>query len=66
MYNKNSLDTIAASLAYAIKVESPMKSAPANEELVKYIDKAFGEEGADRVFMYNPDADAEWIDRKYT
>jgi predicted AlkP superfamily pyrophosphatase or phosphodiesterase len=65
MYNKNSLDTIAASLAYAIRVESPMKSAPANEELVKYIDKAFGEEGADRVFMYNPDAVAEWIYRKY-
>lgn len=64
-YNKNSLDTIAAALSYAMKIEAPKQSAPANEDLVEYIDKVFGKERADRVFMYNPDAVAEWVYRKY-
>ena len=65
MHNLNSLDTLAAALAYAIKVEAPECSAPANADLVKYIDDNFGEGGADRVFMYNPDAVAEWVYKKY-
>ena len=65
MHNKNSLDTVCAALAYALGIEAPQKAAPANEELVKFIDEAFGKEKADRIFMYNPDAIAEWIYRKY-
>lgn len=65
MHNKNSLDTLAAALAHAIKIEPPKEAAPANPDLVRYIDETFGEAGADRVFMYNPDAVAEWIYRKY-
>lgn len=65
MHNKNSLDTLAAALAYAIGVEAPREAARASGELVSYIDSAFGGEGADRIFMYNPDAVAEWIYRKY-
>lgn len=65
MHNPNSLDTIAAALAYAMKIESPKCAANANPNLVNYIDSALGEKGADRVFMYNPDAIAEWIYRKY-
>ena len=65
MKNQNSLDTLAGALAYAMGIEAPKCSAPANPDLVKYIDKAFGKEKADRIFMYNPDAIGEWIYRKY-
>jgi len=65
MHNPNSLDRLAAALAYAIRIEAPRCSAEANPDLVKYIDTEFGGQGADRVFMYNPDAVAEWIYRKY-
>ena len=65
MYNPNSLDTICAALAYALGIEAPSEAAAANEDLVAYIDSVFGGEKADRVIMYNPDAIAEWIYRKY-
>ena len=63
--NKNSLDTIAAALAYAMGVEPPKMAAPANYELANFIDKVFEGEKADRVVMYNPDAIAEWVYEKY-
>ena len=65
MHNLNSLDTLAAALAYAMKIEAPKCAAPANEDLVRYVDKTFGDGGVDRIFMYNPDAVAEWIYRKH-
>ena len=65
MYNPNSLDTICGALAYALGIEAPSKAAPANADLTAYIDDIFGGEKADRVIMYNPDAIAEWIYRKY-
>ena len=65
MHNQNSLDTLAAALAYAIGVEAPACAADPNPDLVKYIDETLGRGGADRIFMYNPDAVAEWIYRKY-
>ncbi len=63
--NKNSLDTICATLAYAMGVEPPKFAAPKNFDLANYIDKVFDGEKADRVVMYNPDAVAEWIYKKY-
>ncbi len=63
--NKNSLDTICASLAYAMGIEPPKMAANANFELTNYIDKVFDGEKADRVVMYNPDAIAQWIYKKY-
>ena len=63
--NTNSLDTICAALTYAMGVEPPKQAAPANYELTNYIDKMFGGKKADRVFMYNPDAVAQWIMEKY-
>ena len=51
MRNPTSLDTLAAALAYAIKVEAPKESAAANPDLVKYIDDTFGEKGVDRILM---------------
>lgn len=65
MVNKDSLDTICASLAYAFGVQAPNQAAPANVDLNAYIDKKFGGEKADRVVMYNPDAIAQWIYEKY-
>lgn len=65
MHNPNSLDTLAAALAYAMRVQAPACAAAANRDLVKYIDDTLGECGADRLFMYNPDAVAEWIYRKH-
>lgn len=63
--NGQSLDTLCAALAYALGIEAPGAAAPACETLTAYIDKTLGGRKADRVFMYNPDAIAEWIYRKY-
>ena len=65
MYNPNSLDTICGALAYALGIEAPSEAAPANADLVAYIDSVFDGEKADRVIMYNPDAIAQWIYEKY-
>lgn len=45
-------------------IEAPGNAAPANEELCEYVEKALGGERADRIFMYNPDAIAQWVDEK--
>ncbi len=63
--NPLSLDTVCAALAYAMGIPAPEKANAPAEPLVKYVDDRFGGEKADRVFMYNPDAVAEWIYRKY-
>ena len=63
--NETSLDTLCGALAYAMGIAAPEHAAPANETLCAYIDEAFGGEKADRIFMYNPDAIAQWIYEKY-
>lgn len=63
--NVDSLDSICASLAYAIGIEAPEFAAPKNCELSKYIDRVFDGKKADRIIMYNPDAIAQWIYEKY-
>ena len=63
--NKTSLDTLCAALSYAIGIEAPKCSAKANETLVNYVDEKLGGKKADRIFMYNPDAIAQWIYEKY-
>ena len=65
MKNKDSLDTLCAALAYAIGVDAPLCSAASNSALCKYIDEKLGGERGDRIFMYNPDAIAQWIYQKY-
>lgn len=64
--NENSLDTLCAALCYAMGIEPPAHAAPANPELKAYIDEKFGDQKADRVVMYNPDAIGQWIYEKYT
>lgn len=63
--NTNSLDTICATLAYAMGIVPPKQAAEKNWELANYIDKVFDGNKADRVVMYNPDAVAQWIYQKY-
>ncbi len=64
-YNPVSLDTLCAALAGAMGIDAPAQAAPANQALTAYVDTAFGGARADRIFMYNPDAVAEWVWRKY-
>ena len=63
--NETSLDTLCGALAYAMGICAPEHAATANEPLCRYIDEAFEGKKADRVFMYNPDAIAQWIYEKY-
>ena len=63
--NETSLDTLCAALTYSMGIDAPQYAAPKNVELTNYIDKVFNGEKADRIVMYNPDAVAEWIYRKY-
>ena len=65
MINEKSLDSLCAALSYAIGIEPPACAAMADDRLCRYVDEKFGGEKADRIFMYNPDAVAEWIYRKY-
>ena len=65
MRKRESLDTLCAALCYAMGIEPPACAAAPNESLCKYIDKKLKDKKADRVFMYNPDAVAQWIWKKY-
>ena len=65
MNERRSLDSLSAALAYAMKIDPPACAAEADSRLKAYIDEKFGENGVDRIFMYNPDAIAEWVYRKY-
>ena len=64
-YNPHSLDTICSALAYAMGIDAPEKAQEKNPDLSGYVDSAFGGEKADRIFMYNPDAIAQWVYEKY-
>ena len=61
----DSLDTVCAALAYAMGIDAPHFAAHKNDALAGYVDEAFGGEKADRIVMYNPDAIAQWVYRKY-
>lgn len=63
--NANSLDTVCAALCYAMGVAAPEHAAAASQELCKLVDEKLQGKKADRIFMYNPDAIAQWIEDKY-
>ena len=63
--NERSLDTLCAALAEIIGIEPPKHAAPANPALIDYAKEKLGDKKADRIFMYNPDAVAQWIVEKY-
>ncbi|MBR6789474.1 MAG: alkaline phosphatase family protein [Oscillospiraceae bacterium] len=62
---RTSLDTLCAALTYAVGIDAPAEAQPANAELTAFVDKAFSGRKADRLFMYNPDAVAQWVYEKY-
>lgn len=64
-YNEQSLDTLCAALCEVIGIEPPEHAAAPSEELIDYALKKFDGRKADRIFMYNPDAIAQWIEDKY-
>ena len=65
MKNTDSLDTICGALCYAAGIDSPARSADRNDSLCKYIDGTLYGKKVTRIFMYNPDAIAQWIYEKY-
>ena len=65
MTNTISMDTLCAALCKVMGIDPPAEAQAANETLTAYVEKALGGACADRIFMYNPDAIAEWIYRKY-
>lgn len=65
MLNGTSLDTLCGALAYAMGIEAPEYAAEPNRELCAYADAKLQGKKADRIFMYNPDAVAQWVYEKY-
>lgn len=65
MLNSHSLDTLCGALAYAMGIEAPAQAASPLEALVAYVDEKLQGRKADRIFMYNPDAVAQWVHEKY-
>ena len=63
--NTLSLDTVCGALACAMGIEAPAHAAAPAPALMAYIDDKFGQQKADRIFMYNPDAIAQWVYEKY-
>lgn len=66
MKNPNSLDSLCAALSYAIGVAVPECAAAPNTDLCTYLDGILYGSKVDRIFMYNPDAIAQWIYEKYS
>ena len=65
MKNEFNLDSLCAALAYAMGIPAPELAADADPRLCAYIDEKLGGKKVDRIFMYNPDAIAQWITEKY-
>ena len=60
-----SLGMLTASICTLMGVEPPKGAMAPADALVDYAKGVFGEEKADRVFMYNPDAIGSWLYAKY-
>lgn len=65
MRNLDCLSTLAGALSYAMGVEAPKQAESANEKLCRYLDEVLVGQKVTRIFMYNPDAIAQWIYNKY-
>lgn len=63
--NADSLDTLCGSLSYAMGIDSPAQAALPNSTLCRYLEESLAGQKVSRVFMYNPDAIAQWIYQKY-
>jgi len=65
MKNAISLDTLCAALCASVGIEKPVCAAEADSRLLEYVAQKADGGLADRIFMYNPDAVAQWIYEKY-
>ncbi len=65
MLNENSLCSLCATLCEAMGIKAPVFASEPSKILSNYVKEVFCGEKADRIFMYNPDAIAEWIYKKY-
>lgn len=65
MSQRYSLDTLAAAWAQILGVPAPEYAAAPNPDLLDHVRKAFGNNNADRIFLFNPDAIGQWVCEKY-
>ena len=65
-YNSISLASLAATLADALGVERPREAHEPISSLENLVARGTGSGRVDRIFMYNPDAVAQWLYQKYT
>jgi len=63
--NETPLESLAGALAYAMGIEPPKQAWEANKTLTDYVDEKLGGKKADRIFLYNADAIAQWVYEKY-
>ena len=61
-----SITGIAAALCHAMGAEAPDHAAPPVKSLETLVHDYTHGQGADRLFMYNPDAIGLWLYQKYT
>lgn len=64
--NSISLTGIAASLAKAIAVPAPREAGEPIAAIDRLVQTSTAHGKVDRIFMYNPDAVAQWLYQKYT
>lgn len=65
MKNADNLDTLCSALSYAIGIAPPSQAALPNGKLCRYLDESMTGQKITRIFMYNPDAIAQWVYHKY-
>lgn len=65
-YNSISLASLAATLADALGVERPREAHEPIQSLQNLVRQGTKNGRVDRIFMYNPDAIAQWLYQKYT
>ena len=63
--NEMPLESLAGALAYALGIEPPLQAEAPNKTLTGYVDGQLGGKKADRIFLYNADAIAQWVYEKY-
>ena len=63
--NTTSLDTLCGALSHIMGIDPPAEAAEPCQALIDFADEKLGGKNADRIFMYNPDAIAQWIYEKY-
>lgn len=66
LYDSIRLTHLAATFTSALGVDAPEGAESPCDIVLDRLFAEFGEGGADRVFIYNPDAVALWLFQKYT